>query len=469
MRTHSSLPLLAIVLASTPAMAAPPERPNFVIILADDLGYGDLGCYGSTGIRTPALGRLAAEGLLFTDFHSSGAVCSPTRAGLLTGRYQQRAGVEGVIYADPKQNRHHGLQLEEITLAEALASRGYRSSVFGKWHLGYEPRYNPLEQGFEQFAGFVSGNIDYQNHLDRMGIADWWQGRERRDESGYSTHLITRHARRALERFADGEAPFCLYVAHEAPHTPFQGPGDPGFRVAGRVVPERRSAAERKRAYREMVVELDRGVGEVIETIRALGMAERTLVLFLSDNGGTRHGSNGVLRGFKGGLYEGGHRVPAIAWWPGLIEPGRRTDRTAMSIDILPTLLDLAGVDAEGLPAMDGVSLRSTLFDEADAALERDGEPRTLFWEYGRSRAVRRGRWKLVQSISRGRQKGRRASGAGRPAKVELYDLASDISESMDLAAVEPARVRELSAALEAWRRDVQADRRPQPAEPSKR
>lgn len=236
--------LAASVFESAAHAAEPAKRPNFVIILADDLGYGDLSCYGNREYHTPHLDSLAAQGMKFVDFQRSGPVCSPTRAGLLTGRYQQRAGIPGVIVADFQQNRHHGLYPKEWTFAELLKNAGYATAIFGKWHLGYLPKFNPIHHGFDRFRGYVSGNIDYHSHIDRVGVYDWWDGDKTVEEPGYSTHLITRHTLRFIEDNKD--KPFCVYVAHEAPHTPFQGPNDKPFRVKGKVVPEKRSADFKK-------------------------------------------------------------------------------------------------------------------------------------------------------------------------------------------------------------------------------
>ena len=219
----TALSLLVAVMATA---AAETSKPNFIIIMADDMGYGDAGCYGGE-IPTPNLDRMAKEGMRFTDFHSSGNVCSPTRAGLMTGRYQQRAGIPGVINADPKVGaHHHGLHPEkEITFSKLLKQAGYATAICGKWHLGYTKNFNPVHHGFDRFNGFVSGNIDFHSHYDRMGVFDWWDGLELRKEEGYSTHLITKQALDFIEKSKDG--PFCLYVAHEAVHAPWQGPNDP--------------------------------------------------------------------------------------------------------------------------------------------------------------------------------------------------------------------------------------------------
>ena len=209
--------------------AGPP--PNIVVIMADDLGYGDISPYDGW-IDTPRLDRMAGDGMRFLDFHSSGNVCSPTRAGLMTGRYQQRAGIPGVLFANPARPSHDdGIGAEELTLAEALRARGYATGVFGKWHLGYRARFNPVRHGFDEFRGFVSGNIDYHSHVDTMGRADWWRDDELSTEPGYATHLVTQHALRFIDRHRD--RPFFLYLPHHAPHYPFQGPDDPADRAVG--------------------------------------------------------------------------------------------------------------------------------------------------------------------------------------------------------------------------------------------
>jgi arylsulfatase A-like enzyme/lysophospholipase L1-like esterase len=443
---------LAAGTAQSPA-PHPPSRPNFVVILADDLGYGDLGCYGSDRIRTPKLDALAAEGMRFTDFHASGPVCSPTRAGLLTGRYQQRAGIPGVVMAGFNQNRHHGLQPAETTFAELLRDAGYATGIMGKWHVGYERAYNPTRHGFDAFHGYVSGNIDYHSHYDRVGVLDWWNGTEIADEPGYSTHLVTRHAVEFIETHA--KEPFCLYVAYEAPHDPYQGPNDPAQRVAGQVTPLNYAPGQVERAYREMVAEMDRGVGEIIASLRQHGLATNTFVFFTSDNGANRHGSNGRLRGFKGSLWEGGHREPAIAWWPGRIAAGQVTTQTAITLDLMPTLLDLAGIpEPKGRP-LDGNSLVPVLMRN-DAL-----PPRALFWEFGRQSAMREGAWKLVVNHPQNR-------GAGEtPGRPQLFNLHEDLGETVDLASDYPGRVEAMRLALEAWREAVKEKATAQPEHPS--
>ena len=434
-----------VVLLGATGMAAAPMRPNLVVIMADDMGYGDASCYGNTAYRTPHLDRLAAEGLKFTDFHSSGSVCSPTRAGLLTGRYQQRAGVPGVINADPKVNRHHGLATREVTFAEVLREAGYATAVFGKWHLGYHRKFNPIHHGFDRFRGYVSGNVDYISHFDRMGIADWWDRDRLVPEAGYSTHLITRHAVAFIRSQAQGspKKPFCLYVAHECPHSPYQGPGDKPVRSLGKGNLKGAARNDIKAAYREMMTEMDAGVGAIAKALREEGIAEKTLVLFFSDNGANRNGSNGLLRGNKGSVWEGGHRVPAIAWWPGTVAAGRTSAVTAISLDVMPTLVELAGGRLPEGHRLDGRSLVEVLTaKEAGGRQSKRLGRRDLFWEFGKRAAVRRDDWKLVV--------GQMPAG-----RVGLYNLKSDLGEQKNLAAGQPGRVKQMQALLAAWRTEV--------------
>jgi len=405
------------------------DRPNFVLIMADDLGYGDLRCYDGW-IKTPHIDALARGGMRFTDYHSNGPVCSPTRAALLTGRYQQRCGIEEVVFANGP-GRETGMPLKETTFAEALQRRGYVTGLFGKWHLGYRVEFNPSRQGFDEFIGYVSGNVDYHSHIDGAGIDDWWKDDTQTPEQGYTTDLITQHALGFLERHKD--EPFCLYVPHEAPHSPYQGRRDPPERLPGGGTGVKVQGSEIKRAYREMVEAMDQGIGRIVETVRRLGLERKTLVVFCSDNGATARGSNGSLHGYKGSLWEGGHRVPAIAYWPGRIEPGTVCDETVLGMDLFPTMASLAGAKLPAGLALDGVDLTPALFRR-----EKLSE-RTLFWAYNKQRAVRRGPWKLLVQGDDAR----------------LFNLADDLGERNDLAAAQPEMVTNLKARLADWERDV--------------
>ena len=408
------------------------RRPNIVLIMADDLGYGDLGCYGSDWISTPNIDALAKNGLRFTDYHSNGAVCTPTRAALLTGRYQQRAGLEGVIYVKPP-TRQEGLAPAEITFAEALKPAGYKTCIVGKWHLGYEKMYNPVRQGFDEFRGYVSGNIDYISHYDNAGIYDWWHNLELVEEPGYSTDLITKHAVRFIKENQD--QPFCLYVAHESPHWPYQGRRSKGDRFEGstsKEVPGHGLDPNPKAAFKEMIEVMDEGVGDIIKTLRDLNLQQNTFVFFCSDNGGDPPwGDNGVLRGHKGQLWEGGHRVPAIAYWPGRIKPGV-TDAAAMSMDLFPTMLGIADAPPPE-KSLDGLDLSPVLFEK------RELPSRDLFWRYRKQKAVRRDRWKLVVEAE----------------KTFLFDLKNDLGERRNIAEEKPEIVAELLQALASWEADI--------------
>lgn len=400
--------------------------PNIIVLLADDLGYGDLSCYREGASPTPHIDALAAEGLRFMDFHSNAAVCSPTRVSVLTGCYPQRFGIENVLTPDSNSS---GLPASAPTFAHALKSKGYATGLIGKWHLGYGAASNPLHYGFDSFRGFLSGNIDYVSHLDRLNQHDWWDGLDSAPEEGYTTELITSHAVHFIEDHKD--TPFCLYLAHAAPHAPFQGPGDPALRIAGVQQTKVEDGMGNGQTYARMITALDASVGRIVEAIHQHHMEEDTLIFFCSDNGARIPGSNGILRGAKSALFEGGHRVPAIAWWPGKIAPGV-THETAMTMDLAPTLLAAA---SSGIPAaddLDGVNLLPLLLE--GSALPK----RTLFWRAGashRSAAVRRGPWKLNIHLD----------------QTRLYNLDEDIEEAEDLAGIEVVLLNELSDELAAW------------------
>jgi arylsulfatase A len=438
-----------LVQGNYPTLAADPgttpPKPNIVLIIADDLGYGDLGCYGATQTQTPQLDRLAREGLKFTDFHANASSCSPTRAALLTGRYQQRGGVETAL-----SEKSPGLRGEARTIAEYLKTAGYVTGAFGKWHLGSRPDSPalPNRQGFDEFRGARHGGIDYLSHVDRYGRLDWWHNEKQVEEPGYATDLSTDHAVAFIEQ--NRERPFFLYLPHLAIHFPWMTPEDKAYRQVGgdydnlsKVGPH--DPPDLRPVIRRMVERLDEGVGRVIETLRKHGLDRNTLVVFTSDNGGylrysggfLKISSNGPFRGQKIGMHEGGHRVPCIAWWPGRIQPGTETDATTMTMDLLPTYLDLLGIappPPDDPQALDGVSLAPLLLRGESPA------ERTLFWRTGDFKAVRRGPWKLV--IEHGDA-------------PELFHLGRDLGEKQDLAKSEPQQLQTLLEALAAWEQDL--------------
>ena len=406
------------------------NRPNIIIIMADDLGYGDLSIYNNKTIQTPNIDILGKNGLLLTDFHSNGTVCSPTRAALLTGKYQHRVGVKGVITA--KNHRHIGLPLEEKTFAETAKEVGYKTAIFGKWHLGYDPKFNPIEQGFDEYIGFVSGNVDYHSHVDQEGFEDWWSQGKLKKESGYSTDLINQHAIDFIER--NKNESFLLYIAHEAPHYPIQGRASPADREIGsKKFIAHGSEKNKPKIYKEMVEVMDDGIGKIINTISELNLDKKTIVFFFSDNGGTKLGNNGKLRAYKGSVYEGGHRVSALVWSPELIEAGRISNETIMTMDIYPTVSDLIGaVPPEDI---DGLSFKNHLL-KGEKIRER-----SLFWEFNSNLAMRKNQWKMV---------------IGRKNKIpELYNLQDDLGETSNMAEEKPELIKEMLKEMESWKKHV--------------
>ncbi|HEC41819.1 hypothetical protein LCGC14_2128990 [marine sediment metagenome] len=405
-----------------------PNPPNIILILADDLGYGDLDCYGNIMNDTPNLDQMAREGLLFTDFHSNGPVCSPTRAAIISGRYQQKVGIEAVVYAT--KFRHTGINPGTYTLANYAKSLGYSTGIIGKWHLGYDTAFSPVNYGFDYFRGYVSGNVDYHSHIDGAGKYDWWEQKDTIIEPGYSTDLINKNAVKFIRD--NKENPFFLYVAHEAPHSPYQGRKDPPERTDEGTVRLRKSPEELHKTYREMISVMDEGVGEIFETLETTGLIDNTIVFFMSDNGANRTGSNALLRGFKGSLWEGGHRVPAIACWKGRIDQGT-SDEFLLGMDIFPTLAAIIGKDPLEGAEFDGIDFTPVL-------LEGESLPeRTAFWRYGGAKSVRSGTWKLlVQKDS-----------------TYLFNLSVDPSEKMNLFREKTALSDSLWNVLEKWEAEI--------------
>ncbi|MCA9017110.1 MAG: sulfatase-like hydrolase/transferase, partial [Planctomycetaceae bacterium] len=440
----------------------PGDRPNLIVIMVDDMGYAGVSCFGNPYFKTPEIDRLAHEGLKLTDFHSSGTVCSPTRAGLLTGRYQQRAGIEAVIHPVSDHPEHRkGLRKIETTFAEPLRQAGYRTGLIGKWHQGYphnSAEFHPDNHGFDTFIGYHSGNIDFISHVGDHVKHDWWHGRTETREDGYSTHLINQYA---LQFIKENQAqPFCLYVAHEAIHNPVQVPGDPVRRSEADGWKRWKPAneAERIEKYRGMTLPIDEGVGQIREFLVQSGLDKNTFVLFFSDNGPSRDFPSGSpkWRGGKGSVYEGGHRVPAVAWWPGKIEAGTVSDVPAISIDVMPTLLGIAGVKASEDRPLDGVDLAPVLFQQQTL------DARPLFWASlsnngNRSEAMRQGPWKLVVMHPRARP------GTFENEKLELYRLDQDPGEQNNLLKQEPQQAAKMLRQLKDWYRDTQSTATPQP------
>ena len=433
------------ILFSVPlASSLPAARPNVVFILADDLGYGDLSCYGHPEAKTPVIDRLAREGVRFTQHYANGPECSPTRTAFLTGRYQQRAGgLECAIgtgnvgrYDDAirlAKERQLGLPANQAVLPSALKKPGYASGVFGKWHLGYEPQFNPLEHGWDEFFGYMGGNVHYFNHRELSDLHVLYRGRLPVYEEGYMAHLITDSSLAFIERNKD--RPFFLFVSHETPHFPFQGPGD-----AKKLVDKTNWTEPDAKAYVTMLEDLDREVGRVLATLKKHKLEKNTLVVFVSDNGGFARAANmGPLNGAKSTTLEGGIRVPLIMRWPGHIQPGTTSRQVCATFDLTFSILNLAGA---GVPAkrLDGFDLVNHI-----TGGKKDFE-RTLFWRGKRGErtwsAVRSGDLKYVRKVE------------GETSEW-LFDLASDIGEKNDLSKSRPGDVKRLKKLLGDWEKDV--------------
>ena len=414
-------------------------RPNIVFIVADDLGFADLGCYGGRdadfGAVSPVLDELAAAGLKFTQGYSNSPVCSPTRFGLMTARYQYRlrGAAEEPINSKSKGSTTLGLPPEHPTLPSLLKGAGYRTALMGKWHLGYPPVFGPLMSGYEEFFGPISGGVDYFTHCSNNGTHDLYLGDAEHHEEGYLTDLITGRSVDWLQRMAPGArggTPFFLSVHYTAPHWPWETRGDAAlaeelkdnlFHLHGGNI----------HTYRRMIHHMDEGIGQLVETLRAEGLLDNTLIVFTSDNGGERFSDNWPLVGGKMDLTEGGIRVPWIAHWPARIAAGGVSPQACMTMDWSATMLDAAGVAAHPDYPLDGVSLLRVLGDVA----QRFARP--LFWRMNHrgQRAHRDGDWKYL-----------RVDGHD-----YLFNLSQDERERANLAAREPERLAALRDAWEAW------------------
>ncbi len=438
MKKHAWFLWLVSLLAFT-TLAFAAEKPNILVILADDLGYGELSCQGfTTQIPTPNIDSLAKNGVRFTSGYVSGPYCSPTRAGLMTGRYQQRFGHEfnpGPAQASP----NFGLSLDEKTIGDRLKAAGYATGWFGKSHLGYEPPFHPLKRGFDEYFGFLGGAHSYLDAAsDRANPI--LRGTTPVDSIDYTTDAFGRDAVSFIEKH-DKQPWFC-YLPFNAVHAPLESLEKYLARFTSIEDPKRRTFAA-------MLSAMDDAVGSVLSTIRARGLEKDTLIFFVSDNGGpTRQttSGNGPLRGFKAQTWEGGIRVPWMIQWAGRIPAGKVDDRPVIQLDILPTALAAAGVDVQPEWKIDGVNLLPYLTGG------KSGVPHeALYWRFGPQIAMRMGDWKLVKGIGSVGVEAMDPRKKASMENVELYNLAQDIGEKNNLAEKEPAKVKELTAAWEKW------------------
>ncbi|MEQ9438690.1 MAG: arylsulfatase [Cyclobacteriaceae bacterium] len=411
------------------------SRPNIIIILADDLGYGDVGYYGSD-IKTPNLDQLAQEGVILNRFYVT-PVCSPTRAGLLTGRYPDRFGLRQTVIPPW---RNFGVDTSEVFLPEMLAEVGYKHrAMLGKWHLGHSQlAYHPLQRGFTHFYGHFNGAIDYFTHK-REGELDWHNDYQPSYDEGYTTDLLSQEAAKCIRQY-QGESPFFMYVAYNAPHVPLQAKEEDllqygfdknkplfsdkdGYGAQGR-------GNTRSQTYAAMVTALDRGIGQIMQTLDELGIEENTLLLFHSDNGPDpgQGGSSGPLRGHKFQEWEGGVRVPALVRWPDGFSGGRSSNQVMGYVDVMPTIMEITGIQAKDNKPLDGMSMLP-VWNGSEQQVDRNF--------YLGSGAMVNNRWKLVK-----------ATGENNNMDIQhdmLFNIEEDIDESSDQQQAYPKRYHELN------------------------
>jgi arylsulfatase A-like enzyme len=440
--------LLAWALLAAIAAAEEPRPPNIVYIVSDDQGYRDLGCFGGDEIQTPQLDRLAKEGVRLTSFYVTWPACTPSRGSLLTGRYPQRNGLYDMIRNDMVNYGHKfteaeyavspemtlGLDLREVTIADVLKEAGYATGMIGKWDSGRAKRFLPTSRGFDSFYGFANTGIDYWTH-ERYGIPSLFRGTERIKEEGYATDLFRREAVAFVKQHAG--QPFFLYLAFNAPHSAsnlekdsYQVPADVLKRYSNHDPKQNRTK------YMAMVTRMDDAIGELLDTLRELKLENNTLVIFHSDNGGGGPADNGVLRGRKATMWEGGLRVPAIVRWPGKVPAGKVCDEFLTTLEVFPTLVVAAGRQPPATLTLDGFDMTAVLCGERHSPRDE------MFWERRLDKAARVGNYKWVETERDG----------------GLFDLARDLGEERDLSAKQPELLAQIKARFAAWKKEMDAD-----------
>ncbi|MCA1636483.1 MAG: sulfatase-like hydrolase/transferase [Acidobacteria bacterium] len=429
---------VAGALARSSAPVQPKRRPNVLFILADDLGWGDLSCYGRPDYRTPHLDALARGGVRFTHAYSASPVCTPTRCAFITGRYPARTpvGLEEPL-AWKKQlterKRDVGLAPEHPTVASLLKGGGYETALVGKWHLGYLPKYGPLKSGFEEFFGIMSGGADYFTHRDANDELDLFESEVPVERAGYVTDLLTERAVSFVSRRR--ARPFYLSLHYTAPHWPWEGPGDerastsPARLGYGGMV-----AGGSLEIYAAMMKSLDEGVGRVLKALEAARLERETLVIFTSDNGGERFSYQWPFSGAKFELLEGGIRVPAIVRWPGVVSSGGTTAQVAVTMDWTATILAAAGAKGDPAYPLDGENLLPVVGGE------RAPYERTLFWRHAAQAAARRGKWKYLKSDEK---------------TERLFDLSVDKREQADFSSSHATEFESLRGEYRKWEAQV--------------
>jgi len=407
------------------------SRPNIVFIMADDLGYADLSCYGRPDFKTPNIDRLAVEGMKFTQAYANSAVCSATRTALITGRYQYRllVGLEEPL-AVPQS--HVGLPPAHPTLPSLLKKAGYGTTLVGKWHLGWLPDYGPMQSGYEHFYGFRGGAVDYFTHKPGTEIGDsedLWDQDAPVHQAGYLTELLGDRAVSVIQGYGREQRPFFLSVHFNAPHWPWEGPGDEG--ESKRISSLRDYDGGSQATYARMVEAMDRQVGRIVDALAAAQIADDTIVIFTSDNGGERFADTWPFTGKKSELLEGGLRIPAIVRWPGHVRPGRVSDQVMITMDWFPTLLEAAGTQPDAKFPSDGMNLLPALSGDAASI------PRKLYWRFhaNAQRAMRDGEMKWLKIRD----------------NTFLFNVVSDPLERANLKEREPQVYRRMVAEFEEW------------------
>jgi arylsulfatase A-like enzyme len=444
--------LLVALLFGLQGLPSAQGGANIVLLLADDLGYGDLPAFGAADVRAPNLDRLAAEGVKFTQAYANGPECTPSRTAILTGRHPQRpGGLECPVgtgnvgrYDEAIRLRERndlGLPASMAVLGPGLKSAGYATALVGKWHLGYEPKFSPLDQGFDRFFGILGGNVDYYRHIELSDLPVFVEGRGPVVREGYMTDLFRDEAV-AFVRNRAREVPFFLFLSFTAPHFPFQPPG-----TADEPMPTAEQWTKGTREnYVRMIESMDAAVGAVLAALRETGAETDTLVVFASDHGAMEPGSNGAFRDFKETLFEGGIRTPVLARWPGRLPAGLVDDRPWTLMDLTASFLAVAGASPPDGRPLDG---HPVLVDVVEG---RDSPPRDFFWRARRGertwRAVRSGGLKWI----------RRDDGGAEPEEW-LFDLAADPGEGEDLKSVRREDRARLEALMAAWEEEVRAER----------
>lgn len=407
------------------------KQPNILFIMADDMGYADLSCYGRRDYETPAIDGLARDGLRFVQGYANSAVCSATRTGLITGRYQNRLpiGLE-----EPLGVRDVGLPPSHPTMPSLLRALGYGTTLIGKWHLGALPKYGPLQSGYDHFWGFRGGGVDYFTHK-YAGRHDLWDDDREVYEKGYLTDLIAERALDTISSYAKGDKPFFISLHVNAPHWPWEGPADQA--EAARLDADGKPTAlmhydgGSQRVYAQMVTRLDMQVGRILARLDDLGIADDTIVVFTSDNGGERFSDTWPFTGRKTELLEGGLRVPAIVRWPAYVQAGTVSEQVMISMDWLPTFLAAAGGAPDPAYPSDGLNLLPYLSDPGAT------QPRTLCWRYKNldQQACRMGDWKYLKILG----------------NSFLFNVVEDPLERANLKDRMPAKFAEVKAAYDAW------------------